>query len=172
MDVGSHTGNWTAALIDKIKCVPHVYLFEPLACLASEAAKRFEQYPQVKVVQSALSDRNGTAEMSYQEWSSSLHLPQAGEVETIALINILDFLAQEKLSDVNLISINVEGHEFPLLELLTRTGDISVFQDVQVQFHEFMPQARERRIAIRNRLMFTHEERYCYPFIWESWRRK
>jgi FkbM family methyltransferase len=172
MDVGSHNGNWTAALVAKLGFVPHVYLFEPLRHLAAEAAVRFISQPTVTVLPIALSSADGTAEMSFQEWASSLHIPQTGETETITLRDIVGFLDQEGITNVDLISINIEGHEFPLLERLLDTGKITMFKDIQIQFHEFMPNAEERRDTLRTRLEATHAERYCYPFIWESWRRK
>jgi hypothetical protein len=46
------------------------------------------------------------------------------------------------------------------------------FRFIQVQFHDFVPDAKALRTALRERLRQTHMESWCYPFVWESWERK
>ncbi len=70
---------------------------------------------------------------------------------------------------VALLKINIEGGEYDLLERLLETGLVGQFQHLQVQFHRFVPDAEKRRDFIRTGLAHSHEERWCYPWVWESW---
>ena len=63
-----------------------------------------------------------------------------------------------------------EGGEFDLLPRLIETGLIRNCQNVQVQFHAWVPNAVEKRLQIRRSLLQTHAITYDYPFVWENWR--
>ena len=41
-----------------------------------------------------------------------------------------------------------------------------------IQFHEWHPNARKRRIAIQQALSRTHTLEWNYDFVWEKWVRK
>ena len=175
MDVGAQDGWFTGSLIAKTGVVPHSYLFEPIASMAAATSRRFEGMPTIKVLHVALSDKNGISRMSCSGpdgEASSLHLPLKENAEEVTEFDVVDFIAQEGLTKIDLMQINVEGHEFFILPRLLDAGLISLFTDIQIQFHGFVPQAEERRNEIRRRLTLTHFERYCYPFVWESWRKK
>jgi hypothetical protein len=51
------------------------------------------------------------------------------------------------------------------------TGLIAEIDEVQVQFHDFVPDARGRMDEILADLALSHEPTYRYPFVWENWRR-
>ncbi len=70
---------------------------------------------------------------------------------------------------VDLMSINAEGAEYEILSRLIETKSISKIKNVQVQFHRIHPQAAEMRNVLCEKLKETHEETYCYPFVWENW---
>ena len=44
--------------------------------------------------------------------------------------------------------------------------------NIQIQFHNFVEQAKNRREEIRSQLENTHIEAWNYTFVWESWVRK
>jgi hypothetical protein len=50
------------------------------------------------------------------------------------------------------------------------TGITAKCRDIQVQFHDFVPDAEIRRDEIRRALSATHHLTYDYPFVWENWR--
>ena len=59
-----------------------------------------------------------------------------------------------------------------MLEHLIESGWILKIRDLQVQFHDFVPDAEKRMTAIQDQMRKTHELTYQFPFIWENWRRK
>lgn len=175
-DVGAYDGGWAMDLLascalSKGPCSPKVYLFEPLPGMWPTLRSRFAGLPNVRIVDAALSDSNGTAVMSDCGHESSMHL-QYEKQATVNRIDIVDFLNRESLQHVDLMSLNVEGHEYTILTRLLETGLISIFDNVQVQFHDLTPESKKLREATRTLLALTHEERYCYPFVWESWRKR
>ena len=50
---------------------------------------------------------------------------------------------------------------------------ISIFKNLQIQFHDFIiDNAEERMKNIQNKLSKTHEITYQYNFVWENWKIK
>jgi predicted transcriptional regulator len=43
-------------------------------------------------------------------------------------------------------------------------------RDLQIQFHNFVPDAEKRAEAITRQLSATHELTYKFYFVWENWR--
>ena len=80
-------------------------------------------------------------------------------------------LTELNIEHVDLLKINIEGGEFPLLEYLLNKGLMARIKHLQVQFHDFTEDAVSRRELIRKKLAITHAQEWCYPFVWESWRR-
>ena len=42
----------------------------------------------------------------------------------------------------------------------------------QIQFHNFVNQAKQKRREIRKVLKITHDCKFNFPFIWERWDKK
>jgi hypothetical protein len=90
----------------------------------------------------------------------------------IQLKSIIDFLDEHKIKNVDLIKINIEGGEYELLEKLIEEDKISIFNNIQVQFHDFViPNAKERMVQIQSRLKSTHFITYQFEFVWENWKK-
>jgi len=169
-DVGGFYGHWTKALLEKISPVkPRVFVFEPVERFYDALAYLFRDEKKVLVIGEALSDKGGVAMISDDEEGSSMHLAMADT--SINTVEVGDFLLTYDLTKVDLISINIEGHEFPLLKRMLEVG-AEKFENLQVQFHAFYPDAGRLREELRKELAKTHVETYCYPFVWESWRKK
>ena len=88
------------------------------------------------------------------------------------LVRAADFFAQQAFDHIDLMKVNIEGGEYDLLEHLVETAVISKIANLQVQFHDFVPNAEARMAAIQACLRQTHVLTYQFPFIWENWRIK
>lgn len=88
------------------------------------------------------------------------------------ILRCADVFARYAWSEIALMKINIEGGEYELLEHMLDTGLVSRVCNFQVQFHDFVPDAYPRMLAIQERLRATHELTYYFPFIWENWKRK
>ena len=82
------------------------------------------------------------------------------------------FFDRNGIGEIDLMKINIEGGEYEFLEYLLDTGLAVKIKNVQVQFHDFVPNAETRTKSIQERLSQTHSLTYQYEFVWENWRVK
>jgi FkbM family methyltransferase len=167
-DVGAYDGGWSADLARHTGVHPRLFVFEPLSNMAWVAQQRLVG-ENVEIVPAALSDKDGVSQILDCSHESSMHKPGNRQIRTL---DIAKFIQDRGFTKIDLMSINVEGHEFEILTRLLETGAVSIIENLQIQFHTFVTDAEERRASIRERLAATHDEAYCYPFVWESWRKK
>lgn len=85
--------------------------------------------------------------------------------------SIDDIHAELGCDEISLMKVNIEGGEYQLLEKMLSSDLVKNIEYIQIQFHDFVPDAKERRDAIRHSLSKTHVCEWCYEFVWESWRR-
>lgn len=76
-------------------------------------------------------------------------------------------------SEVRLVKINIEGGEYTLLNYILDHDLMKNIIDLQVQFH-LIDGVDTNTVyhELSLRLSKTHEVTWCYPFVWESWRKK
>ena len=104
--------------------------------------------------------------------ASSVFIETEGS-EKIVLKSIINFIKDNNIASIDLIKINIEGGEYEVLESLLEAGMISIFKNLQIQFHDFIiDNAEERMKNIQIQLSKTHEITYQYNFVWENWKIK
>lgn len=177
LDVGGFEGQWAEDMYRRYNC--KIYIFEPVESYYKILTERFIGNDKVKIYKCGVSNKDGETYISLGGDSSSTFHENSridtyldSNREKIQLIDLSKFLEDENLDKVDLIKINIEGGEFDLLEHLADTDKLKTFVDIQVQFHDFVPNAIERRDGIRESLSKTHYITYDYTFIWENWRLK
>ena len=92
--------------------------------------------------------------------------------ELIEIKSISEFIESNKIQRIDLLKLNIEGGEYDLIEELIDTNWIININDIQVQFHDFVPNATKRLIKLREKLEITHYLTYEYEFVWENWRKR
>lgn len=92
------------------------------------------------------------------------------ENRVIKLVKAADFLKENNIKTIDLMKINIEGGEYALLEHLIEAGHIKEIKNIQIQFHDFVPDADKRMCKIQSGLEETHFLTYQYRFVWENWR--
>ena len=70
------------------------------------------------------------------------------------------------------MKMNIEGGKYDLLEHLIVRGLILNIENIQVQFHDFVPDAASRMGGIKMNLAKTHVLTYEYESVWENWKIK
>lgn len=168
-DLGGYEGQWASDIFSKYCCLLHV--FEPVTPFAQNIAARFRHNPRISVHPFGLSGSSRTGRILIAADASSL-FRSTGTPEEVKLVRASDFLAESAIDKIRLMKINIEGGEYELLEHLIETGYIRNISDVQVQFHDLVPDALARMRKIQNALWRTHYPTYQYEFVWENWRRK
>jgi FkbM family methyltransferase len=160
VDLGGHEGNWAQGLLDYYDVRLHI--FEPHPVFAANA--------RVTVHAVALASSDATFTISDDGPASTRHAKAA----TVACrsVEAISYLKSIGVDGIALLKINIEGGEYDILPHLIKTGAISKIEIIQVQFHPFEPGDEDRRRAILQDLARTHEQMWCYLFIFEQWRRK
>jgi len=167
-DCGGYEGDWAAAIYDRYACTVHC--FEPVQSFYESICQRFSGIDAIKIYNFGLHSRNETSTIRLSGNASST-FGSLGNAQKIELIDVSNFLQSLPTDQIDLMKINIEGGEYQLLERLLETGLINRVRNLQVQFHNFVPDAEAWRERIRTRLFETHRLTYDYKFIWENWER-
>lgn len=169
-DVGGFKGEFAAEILCKYNA--NIYIFEPIRDFSLIIKNKFSNNEKVKSFNFGLAGKEQELKISLSDNSSSIYLNGENK-EMIQLKSIVDFIKTNNIKQIDLIKINIEGGEYELLESLIENGCISIFKNIQVQFHDFLfENAKERMNKIQENLSKTHELTYQYEFVWENWKVK
>lgn len=167
-DLGGYEGQWSSDIFSRYCCF--IRCFEPVEVFANNIENRFGKNHKINVHQFGLSDANKKTKISFDKDSSSIFRGEAKE--EIQLVKATDFMEENNIFKIDLMKINIEGGEYDLLKHLIETGFIKNIMNLQIQFHDFIPNARGRMENIQKKLKKTHKLSYQYEFVWESWKLK
>lgn len=168
-DLGGYEGWFASRIFCKYLC--NIYIFEPVVEYAEFIRSRFEHANKVFVFPFGLAKKTEVVEISLLEYSSSI-FKQGGIKSRIDLVNCADFFSENGIEFIDLMKINIEGGEYDLLDALIEHGLVKKIKNLQIQFHDFVPNAELRMESIQRQLSTTHKLTYQYNFIWENWQLK
>ena len=168
-DVGGYEGDWTAAIYSRYGC--EVYVFEPVPAFCEDLRQRFADHPKIRIFAFGLAEHDGESSMAILGDATSA-FRDGQEKRMLPMRDIVEFLEDQGIDHVDLVKINIEGGEFPLLGRLLGSNRVRVFDYILVQFHRFMRNAVLRRLLLRLRLRSTHQPMWTFPFVWECWQRR
>jgi FkbM family methyltransferase len=167
-DVGGYRGDWAREIYRKYKC--HIEVFEPVKEFIKILRREFAGNNKVNIHPFGLAGKTEEVEISLDEASSST-FKSGKSKERIKLVDASKFIG-ESYNHIDLMKINIEGGEYSLLDDLIKSGLIKNIENIQVQFHDFVPNAFKKRMRLHEKLSGTHELTYNYPWVWENWRLK
>jgi len=175
IDAGGYIGDFAAEIFCRFGC--RIDVFEPITAYADKIKERFMYNDRVQVMDAGLGALAREENIHITGLGSSVFdAPDNAATQTmekIRLVSVVDYLHSKAYPKVDLMKINIEGGEYELLDALLDTPElIKNIGYFQIQFHEFVPNARARRENIRQRLSETHQLMWDFPFIWESWELK
>jgi FkbM family methyltransferase len=168
LDLGGYEGQWASDLYARRRC--RIEVFEPVTKFAAAIAERFRHNPDIRVHTLALGGSTRTETLSIAGASSSAYKSKTA-TEDVRFVDVAQWFEEQRIGDVRLMKINIEGGEYELLERMLQCGLTARVADLQIQFHNFTPDAAERMEAIQRGLAATHRPTYQYRFVWENWRR-
>lgn len=171
-DVGGYKGWFAEHIYNKYKC--NVYVFEPIGTFFEAMKVKFKNIPKIKVFNYGISSTMKQVDFYLNDDSTSAHrnYKNKGVLVTSSLVGIKEVLEDLKIHKIDLIKINIEGDEFPLIEKILSENIVTKFKDIQVQFHQWVENSKSKRDFIRKELIKTHILTYDFEFIWENWRLK
>jgi FkbM family methyltransferase len=163
VDLGSRHGNWCNLIRHKYN--PKIYCFEVFPIFCNEL--KSQGYTTFCL---AVSDKNEKVTLGISESEASLFFTDSTfESESIEATEIFNLIGEKS---IDLMKINVEGAEYPILKNLINSGSISNIKNIQVQFHLFDGQENSDYGYISEQLIKTHELTWRFPFVWENWKLK
>ncbi len=170
-DVGTYTGSFTEKIVNRFDCI--VYAFEPKNEYFNYLMNKFKKNNNVRIFNFALSNFTGTAQISdIGAGSSIIERVENSDYETINVVSFVDFLKMENINSIDLLYLNIEGSEYDLFTNIFENNYQNKINHFQIQFHNFVNQAKQKRREIRKVLKITHDCKFNFPFIWERWDKK
>lgn len=168
-DLGGYEGQWASDIYGKYDA--NILVFEPFLPYAKNISERFSMNKKIKVFNFGLGKQDQTLHLFSDNDATSTYRGK-GEPHPIIIKRASSFMAENKIYYINLMKINIEGGEYDLLEDLIENNFIQHVENIQVQFHDFVPHAKERMNLIQQKLSATHDLTYQFEFVWENWRLK
>lgn len=168
-DVGGYEGEWAQKIYDIYGS--WVYVFEPHPYYYKHLKERFKDLEKVKVFPYGLGGESVEIELSDSKDASSIHKTGEKHIK-VKIIDIVEFLDNSQFRSVDLVKINIEGAEYDLLQRLIDAQRVTMFKNIQVQFHNFVDDAQIRMRFIQRSFSATHYLTYYYRFVWENWKLK
>jgi FkbM family methyltransferase len=173
-DVGGFRGEWAEKIIDRYDS--HVHIFEVMPRFIEQIEEKYQDNEKITVHPFGLFNANCSQELSVKGPGSSLFNAttadgRQAQTVTVALRDIKEVMDEIAVERVDLLKINIEGAEFPLLKRMIETNLFEHFNDIMIQYHEFAPNPHWQRYMINRALKKTHKRVWNYPFVWEKWSR-
>ena len=165
-DLGGYEGQWASDIFSRYCCTVHI--FEPVEAYAKNIQKRFERNKRMVVHPFGLGSADTEIRIGLGNDGSSA-FKQTAQTALGKIVDAKEFYERGGFAEIHLMKINIEGGEYELMEHLLDTGLTTNIQNIQVQFHDFVPNAEARMKSIQNRLSMTHDLTYQYEFVWENW---
>lgn len=167
LDIGGFHGDYAAEIHQRTGATVHI--FEPIPAFADTIAERFTGNPKIHLHRFGLGAEDGTLTFS-QVGDATSAFREGGEQTTAPVRSIARVIAELKLREIHLLTINAEGAEYEILNALIKANLIGQVRELQVQFHDVIPDAQAEMMAIRRKLAATHFPTYMFGFVWENWR--
>jgi FkbM family methyltransferase len=112
IDCGGHKGNWTLRWFDRVE---KIEVFEPNTEILPIFKERTSHIKNMTLYEVALGDKPGTVSMEYETHPGTYHIKEHGGPIEIKTLDSYNF------TNVDIIKIDVEGYEVPLLEGAKKT---------------------------------------------------
>lgn len=168
-DIGGYEGSFVEKIYNKYSCT--IVVFEPVPEYYNKIVERFKGNDNIIVVNAALSNVNGKQPM-FINTDKSGFFETSGTLITVDCITLDQAMNDLGVDKINLLKLNIEGAEYDVLDYMIKNDLVVKCDDIQVQFHTFVPNYMGKHTAIVRKLRETHEITYDYPFVWTNYKSK
>lgn len=163
VDLGARHGNWSNIIRQKYNS--KIYCFEVVPRFCQDLKNMG-----YTTFCTAVSDKKDKVKLGTVEGESSMFYNPEFESDSIPASEIFELIGHK---EIDLMKINVEGAEYPILRNLIETGLIKNIKNLQVQFHLFdWLDVRDEYEQLALDLNKTHYTSWKFPFVWENWKIK
>mgnify|MGYP001449673741 CR=1 FL=1 len=167
-DIGGYVGDFTSLIYEKYKC--KVYIFEPSQVFYKTCIERFKDNKNILCFNYGLSDSEDELSLSNENEASSITKNINNKnSETVKIRKFSNVFKELRINKIDLLKVNIEGSEYNLIPHMIEENLIEKINNIQIQFHIFITDAKNKRNIIINSLKKTHKNDWCYYFVWENW---
>jgi FkbM family methyltransferase len=171
IELGGYIGEWTEKLVNKYN--PKLLIVEPILKFVETLEYKFKNNNKVIIENSAISTSNKTIQLHVLDSSTSESIKVSENIINVNAYNIEYFVKKYNLSKIDLVQVNIECEEYPLLLNWISADFLNNVRFIQIQFHTFCDDYEEKYLIINRGLQnLGFEIRYRYDFVWESWENK
>jgi FkbM family methyltransferase len=171
IELGGYIGEWTEKIVNKFN--PKLLIIEPIPIFVKRLKRKFNDNPNVIIDNSAISTSNKKIELHVLDSRTSESIKVSNNKIQVNAHNIEHFIEKYNLNKIDLIQVNIECEEYPLLLHWINTDFLKNVRFIQIQFHTFCDNYEENYSIISEGLKnLGFEIRYRYDFVWESWENK
>lgn len=147
VDVGAYEGKWLRDMRERYGC--RCVGFEPL---------NFGEVEGATIHRKALSTKTGRTKISSSRDASSIG---EGDLE-IETLDAADFFKEE----IDILQINIEGHEYELVPYLLQAGLLSKVRRLQIQFHKDKPGSEMMSKLVLELEKAGFSRKFHYENVW------
>ena len=143
-DIGNIELIWVERMYEKYKCT--IYIFEPVKSLYIKLCEKFKDDKKIKIY--------------------NLEPDIEGEDNIVVLLNSLN------IEKVDLIKINMQGAEYKLLSYLLNNDECEYVKNYQIQFSSLENNYLTKYDEVKKKFLERgYVQTYCYPFVWENFKK-
>ena len=180
VEIGGYVGNLMSRLVRDTGVKTYVVL-EPVPSFYKKLTDRIQREAlAVTPYNFGLGKKETELTIGIQGDGTSLKKSKGSDKgkETLKIVKVVDFFVQLGIGchRLDLLTINCEGCEFDVIEMLTSTSLVENIDYIQFQPHNSVFNDAATYLCLycrlRRFLSRTHQIAYEYPHIWETWKRK
>ncbi len=173
VDLGAGKGAFSTQL-SRVYPNSRMILVEPDPSLAHGLASVFSDYPNIHILNAAITNRLGSHTTFYlsKDWhfnSIYKHISELGELRhegtviDVQAITLKDLYSRFDLKNIDLLKIDIEGAELEVLDNFS-TQDFERICQISVEFHDFADSSFRNRTERCIKLL----KQFGYSFIHEG----
>lgn len=168
IELGGYDGTWVSKIQNKYNS--NIFVFEPVNNFYLSLINKFKDNNKIKIYNVGVSTEDKTDTIMVMNDATSRYITN-GSPEKITLRSLTNILKQIPHDMIDIIQINIEGEEYPLLDhMLSNDNLINKFKRIQIQFHEWIEDSINKRNKIRESLIDKgFVEVYNFDFVFECW---
>jgi len=168
IELGGYIGEWLSKVVTKFN--PKVLVIEPVPYFYNSLTRDFSHNKKIIFENSAISTEYKKIKLHVRGSATSESIKVSNFVIEVESYPISYYLEKHKIEKVDLVQINIECEEFPLLLNWIESEVLNNIKYIQVQFHTFCEDYQKRYDLIAEGLQKRgFKIRYRYGFVWEAW---
>jgi FkbM family methyltransferase len=174
VDLGSYTGLWSSK-IDKKVFNSSIYVVEPVFSFIEKTnLSSCNNNSILKLnfgIDSKLQENQSCEKQIFINNDSTSLYQKSNKTEICKFFNI-SHLFKQTASSIDLLQVNIEGEEYDFFSELIELSFLKNIRTFQVQFHKGIDNCEQKRNKLRTQFKnMGFEEVFCFPFVWEKWRK-